>query len=140
MFSFEAAERRRNIIPFYLLPAGWDLSWIADSPPIPDTAVITFASPLTIDAATAQIQTVTLTGDLDIIAIDYDGGTAPNPTICTLIFAQDATGGWLVTFPDEVAVWPGYQVDLTPLARTILNLVWLGDRWEPVTPPVINQA
>ncbi len=138
--NFEASERRRNMIPFGLFPSGEDLSWIGSMDYIPGTATVAYSTPLAINAATAQSQIITLTGDLNITSILYNGSTPTEPTALRLEFRQDATGGRLVTFPAELALYPGFQISLDPDARTILNLIYLDDRWEPSVPPVINPA
>lgn len=134
--NYEAAERRRNILPFGLL---WgDISWIGDNEPIPGTATITYASSIAINTATAQNQLITLTGDLTITSILMDGATPPTPTLLRLRFKQDGTGGWRVLFPTSVALYPGFEIDPAPLAATVLNLIYLAGRFECATPMAIN--
>lgn len=133
--NYEASERRRNIIPFGLLPSDANLSWIADTEQIPTYAVLTYAPSIAINTATAQTQIVTLTGHLDITSILKNGGAPDNPTILALEFIQDSTGGWQVFWPSTVALNPAWQVGLAPNQRTVVNLLWAGSRWECWTPP-----
>jgi len=137
-YNMQAAERRRNMIPFSMFPAGADLSWIADNEPIPGTSVLSFATTMAIDAADAQNQVIVLTDDLYISSVTYDGGTPVVATPLRLVFKQDGTGGHTVIFPASVAIPVGFQISLEPNTNTILNLIYLDSRWECATPTVIN--
>lgn len=133
--NYEAADRRRNLIPFGLLPAASDLSWISDTQPAPTYLTLSYTPTIAINCAAAQVQVVTLTGDLEITSILKNGGTPDNPTILALEFIQDGTGGHVVVFPATVALDAGYQIGLAPNQRTVMNLLWAGSRWECWTPP-----
>ncbi len=137
-YNMQAAERRRNMIPFSMFAAGSDLSWIADNAEIPGTAVITFSTTMALDAAAAQNQVIVLTDDMRITAINYDGGTPVAPTLLRIVFKQDSAGGHTVIFPDNVAIPAGFQISLVPNTNTIMNLIYLDARWECASPTVIN--
>ena len=137
-YNMQAAERRRNMIPFSMFAAGSDLSWIADNEPIPGTLILTYTSTMRIDAANAQTQIIPLTGDLYINEITYAGGEPVAPTLLRLVFKQDATGGHTVIFPADVAIPAGFEISLVPNTNTIMNLIYLDARWECASPTVIN--
>ena len=136
--NYEAAERRRNLIPFCLFQQDADISWIADTDPIPDVLQVSYSASIVIDAAEAQIQVITLTGDLDITSITYSGSL---PALLQLVFKQDSVGGHLVTFPASVALYPSFQISLAPNTNTTLNLLsMVTARWETSAPPVIGPS
>ena len=138
-FNYEAADRRGNIIPFGLLPANSNLSWIQDSFPVPQTTALTYAASVAIDVTTAQIRYVTLTGDMDITAITYGGSaTIPAPSLLSLIINQDSVGGHIVTLPASVVLNIEFQINLTPYGETVLNLIYFGTHWELMNPPSFN--
>lgn len=136
--NYEAAERRRNLIPFCLFSQDADISWIFDTEPTPEVLLVAYSASLIINASSAQIQVITLTGDLDITAITYSSSL---PVLLQLVFKQDSAGGHLVTFPTSVALYPGFQISLAPNTNTTLNLIsMVAGRWETSTPPVIGPS
>ncbi len=137
-YNMQAAERRRNMIPFSMFCAGSDLSWIADNEPIPGTLILTYTATMRIDAANAQTQVIPLTGDLYINEITYAGGDPVAPTLLRLVFKQDSVGGHRAIFPDNVAIPAGFEISLVPNTNTIMNLIYLDARWECASPTVIN--
>lgn len=140
--NFTAADRKRNLIAFGLLPFGTDLSWIADNTqsPLPSTTVAYAPSP-NFEISTGQIQIMTLTGNVVSSSITYLGSPTPlSGAQIILKVVQDGTGGWLFVLPANVKVYPSFQIDTTPNTATVMNLFYSGTAWEFAAPPVIYPA
>lgn len=135
--SFEAASRKRNMAGFGMFPADRDLSWIANATESPNPVVVAYSATPNFDLSDGQIQRITLSGDVTSSTITLDGGTSiPDGTQFYLRVLQNATGGYLFTFPDNVRNPINQIVGTDPNTMTSLFLEYRSGGWDLVQAPV----
>ena len=141
--NFEAASRKRNLIPFGLFRYGTNIDWIADTVNNTQTAsTAAYGSTVTFNWDQATIWQVTLTGDVQTSLI-YNASSPTNFATgdqIILKIIQDSTGYHGFTFPSTLRRVTGYAIDPTPGNITTLFLVWRSGGWDFLTPPVVGPS
>jgi hypothetical protein len=138
--NFTAADRKRNLKAFGMIPVGQDISWIANNPEPLTTANVTFSATPIFEVTNGSVQNITLTGDVTSSQITYLGSTAgtPDGTRLTLRICQDGTGGRLFRWPSTLRLDTYFIVDPTANYCTVLDLQYVfgSSKWECVAAPV----
>lgn len=135
--SFQAASRKRNMIPFALFPANSDLSWIEDNTPSQYVNTVVFSVNPVFDAFISQYQEITVTGDCSPTFV-YNTSATNIPEGTPLVIRWVMSGGpWNITLPSNLSVNPEYSIGE---GVTVTSLWWFTPSWEFQTPPVINPS
>lgn len=132
--NFEAASRKRNIVPFGLLTGS--VAWIEDNVALPSASTVAFSSTPVFDVLNGAYQMITLTGD--IAPVFKYAGSVNGTTGATMTIRFEMSGGpWNVIWPPNFNAWAGFQLGETV---TIITVWWNGTAWEGTVPPVENPA
>ena len=132
LVNFQAAERKPMLIPFGLFNPQDNLSFIASvsSGSQLTQATVSYASALVIDVSVADVISVTLTGNVASMTLDYTGvSTIPTGQRLWIRLVQDATGGRTVALPSNLICDSGFAVDHGASRATVLPIQWNGTHW-----------
>ncbi len=139
MKNFTLADRKRNLVGFFMVPPAYDLSWIENTV---DTGggggtTVPYTQPYSATPAFASAngspQTITLTGD--VTSSTLTGGTEGSRLLLRIV--QDSLGLHAFNFPTNIRLDPGYAISPIGNTATILDLEYVNAKWEPVAPPVV---
>lgn len=101
-------------------------------------STVTYASTVTIDTSTADVFTITLTGDLSGITFNYSGGAIPTGRTIYLRLIQDSTGGKHLFALNSLGLFdPSYDVYQSANWASDLPLIYNGSQWEFAATPVV---
>lgn len=140
MKNFTLADRKRNLVGFFMVPPAYDLSWIentVDSGGGGGGTTTPYTQPYSATPAfvfsNGSPQTITLTGD--VASSTLTGGTEGARLLLRIV--QDSAGLHAFNFPANVRLDPGYAVSQVANTATILDLEYVNAKWESVAPPVM---
>lgn len=138
--NFEAANKKRNIHAFALLPENQSLAWIADNPQGQSLVAIGYSSNAVFDIASGNIQYMLLTGDVNTSSFLFNGGSfIPEPTVFTLQIAQDGSGFHVFNWPATVRNYQqAFQVSQEPNTLTTMYFEYRNGGWDFQTAPVVG--
>ncbi len=139
--NFEAASRKRNMIPFGMFPLGTDLDWIQNASEVSNsTQVASYGTTVTFDYNQANSWSVTLTGDVVTVLITNAGSTTDftDGNLMILQVIQNSTGGWNFPLPSTVRKYSNYAVSALPSTITTIYLQWRSSAWDIITPPMVG--
>lgn len=144
LVTFTSASRKNSLIAFGLFSPN-DAAWLANIAGIPaqnayTSAVIPYAAALTIDTSTADVISVTLTGNVTSFILNYGGSAViPSGQRVWIRLIQDATGSRTVTLPSNLITDQSFAVDPGVQRSTVLPIEWNGTNWiffsEPFSVP-----
>jgi hypothetical protein len=138
--NFEAANKKRNIQAFGLIPVDQSIAWIADNPMGQSFVTNGYSSNAVFDIATGNIQYMLLTGDVNTSSFVFNGGLfIPEPTVFTLQIAQDGSGFHVFNWPTTIRNYQqALQVSMEPNTLTTMYFEYRNGGWDLQTPPVVG--
>lgn len=138
--TFISAQRKNALVPFGLFNAQDNLAFIASIPTAPTLASASqaYASTLAIDISAADVITVTLTGNVASMTLNYAGSsTIPSGQRVWIRLVQDSTGGRTVVLPSNLLADQDYAIDPGINRASVLPIFYdtsLG-KWKFFTDP-----
>lgn len=140
--NFMAANRKRNLVDFGLLPPG-DYSWIKDNDTVSFSPyAVTFSATPVFELINGNDQRITLTGDMTSSTITRIGSTTAidQGTQIFLRFIQDGTGGRIVKMPTNVRQASGISFPTDANTMLTFYLEFRSNGWDMVSAPVQTNA